>query len=60
MRAVTIKIKLTEDCTPEVWEKVEDKIADTLSRMGLKGGIHNSATGNSTQIRKETNGHKQI
>jgi hypothetical protein len=58
MKAITIKIKLAVECTPEVWEKVEDKVADTLSRMGLKGEIHNSATGNSTQIRKETHGHK--
>ena len=41
---------------PELWEFVEDAVADRLALMNLKGSIESSVTGNSTTIKKQPKG----
>ena len=41
---------------PELWEFVEDAVADKLAQMNLKGSIESSVTGNSTTIKKQPKG----
>ena len=41
---------------PELWEFVEDAVADKLAHMNLKGSIESSVTGNSTTIKKQPKG----
>ena len=49
-RTITIKVNLTKPVTPESWERIEDKIAEALGKLGLQGEITNSVTGNSTHF----------
>ena len=48
-----LSITLDQEYSPELWEKIEDEIADALARMQLNGSIENSVTGNSTTIKKK-------
>ncbi len=49
----SLSITLDQEYSPELWEKIEDEIADALARMQLNGSIENSVTGNSTTIKKK-------
>ncbi len=40
----------------ELWEFVEDVIADRLAHMNLHGSIENTITGNTTAIQKQSKG----
>lgn len=47
----SLTITFDHEYTPELWEFVEDAVADKLSHMNLKGSIESSVTGNSTKIK---------
>jgi hypothetical protein len=49
-KTANIKIILTQSYPSDLWETVEDKIADTLAGLNLQGEITNSVTGNSTHF----------
>jgi hypothetical protein len=49
-KTVNIKIRLSQSYPTDLWEIIEDKIADTLGELNLKGEITNSVTGNSTHF----------
>jgi hypothetical protein len=47
---MNIRIDLKNTITPEIWERIEDEIAEALSKFNLQGEIANSVTGNSIQF----------
>ncbi len=49
-------ITLDRKYPSELWEFVEDAVADRLAQMNLKGSIENTVTGNSTTIKKQPKG----
>ena len=52
----SLTITFDTEYPPELWELIEDVVADRLARMNLKGSIENSVTGNSTTIKKQQKG----
>ena len=49
-------ITLDRKYPSELWEFVEDAVADRLAHMNLKGSIENTITGNTTSIQKQPKG----
>jgi hypothetical protein len=49
-------LKLDRDYPPELWEFIEDAVADRLAHKNLKGSIESSVTGNSITIKKQSKG----
>ncbi len=52
----SLTITFDHEYPPELWEFVEDAVADRLAHMNLKGSIESSVTGNSTTIKKQSKG----
>jgi predicted DNA-binding WGR domain protein len=52
----SLSLTLDQDYPPDVWEHVEDAVADALGQFGIKGSITNSVTGNSTTIKNKFKG----
>jgi len=48
----SLSLNLDQEYPPEVWEKIEDAVADALAQLNLKGSIDNSVTGNSITIQR--------
>ena len=48
----SLTITFDHEYPPELWEFVEDAVADRLAHMNLKGSIEDSVTGNITTIKK--------
>lgn len=48
----SLHITLDESYPPQLWELLEDAIADRLAHMNLNGSIESSVTGNITTIKK--------
>ena len=49
-------ITLDRKYPSELWEFVEDAVADRLAHMNLNGSIENTVTGNSVTIQKQPKG----
>ena len=49
----SLTLMLDQEYLPEVWEKIEDAVADALAQLGIKGSIENSVTGNSITIKRK-------
>ena len=48
----SLVITLDRDYPAQLWELIEDAVADRLAHMNLKGSIEDSVTGNITTIKK--------
>jgi hypothetical protein len=48
----SLSLDLDQEYSPEVWEKIEDAVADALAKLNIKGSIENSVTGNSITIQR--------
>ena len=48
----SLHITLDQSYPPQLWELIEDCVADRLAHMNLKGSIESSVTGNITTIKK--------
>ena len=51
-RIGSLVITLDRDYPAQLWELIEDAVADRLAHMNLKGSIEDSVTGNITTIKK--------
>jgi hypothetical protein len=49
----SLSLTLEEEYSSEVWEKIEDAVADALAQLNIKGYIDNSVTGNSVTIQRK-------
>lgn len=49
-------ITLDRKYPSELWEFVEDAVADRLAHKNLKGSIENTITSNTTTIQKQSKG----